>query len=140
RAPATTDAALAWLDQRTSDAPFFLWVHFQDPHGPYTPPADCMAALARPVTAEPDLKVGKDERGRGVLPLYQVVDDERRPEIYRQRYDAEIAFFDRELGRLLDGLRSRGVLAHALLVFSADHGESLGEHGYYFSHGQNLQR
>ncbi|MSR61527.1 MAG: hypothetical protein EXS08_03640 [Planctomycetes bacterium] len=139
-APDTTDAALAWLDAHDARRPFFLWVHYQDPHGPYTPPADCLAALARAPTDEPELAVGPDEKGRGALPKYQVVDAERRPEVYRARYDAEIRFFDREFGRLLEGLRARGVLDSALLVFTADHGESLGERGYYFSHGQHLHR
>ena len=77
---------------------------------------------------------------RGALPPYQVVDDERRPEVYRQRYEAEIRAFDRELGRLLDDLRARGLLARTTLAFTADHGESLGENGWWFTHGQTLQR
>jgi arylsulfatase len=138
-APETTDAALAWLDGRARTGPFFLWVHYQDPHGPYTAPEDCLRPPA-PGANEPELAPGADNTGRGTLPSYQVVDGERRPAAYRARYEAEIRYFDRELGRLLDGLRARGVLEHALLVFTADHGESLGEHGYFFSHGQNLHR
>ena len=139
-APATTDAALAWLDERTDGRPLFLWVHFQDPHGPYTAPLDCLVEPASDGAAEPELTPGADQVGHGTLPAYQVVDDERRPAVYRARYEAEIRFFDRELGRLIDGLRARGWLERALLVFTADHGESLGEHGYYFSHGQNLHK
>jgi arylsulfatase A-like enzyme len=44
-------------------------------------------------------------------------------------YDAEIGFVDRELGRLLDGLESRGLAQRTLTVIVADHGEGLGEHG-----------
>jgi arylsulfatase len=138
-APATTDAALAWLDARERDAPFFLWVHYQDPHGPYTAPALLVDACGIDAS-EPALAVGTDQRGQGVLPAYQVVDDERRPAAYRARYDAEIRFFDRELGRLVDGLRARGILERALVAFTADHGESLGERGWYFSHGQHLHQ
>jgi arylsulfatase A-like enzyme len=142
----TTDAALGWLDGREghdAERPFFLWVHYQDPHGPYTPPPECYvppSATDEGTEGEPALGVGRDQRGRGVLPAYQVVDEERRPEVYRARYEAEIRYFDRELGRLLEGLRARGLLERALVVFTADHGEALGEHGYYFSHGQNLHR
>jgi arylsulfatase len=139
-APETTDAALAWLDARRGEHPFFLWVHYQDPHGPYTPPDELLAEFAPEPRGEAALEPGHDETGRGALPAYQVIDAERRPEVYRARYEAEIRLFDRELGRLLDGLRARGVLERALLVFTADHGESLGEHGYYFSHGQHLHR
>jgi arylsulfatase len=135
----TTDAALAWLERAPPGRPFFLWVHYQDPHGPYTPPG----ALPDPARAAPDeaeLEVGPDEKGRGALPRYQVVDGERRPSVYRARYEAEIRFFDRELGRLLDGLRARALHERALIAFTADHGESLGERDFYFSHGQHLHR
>jgi arylsulfatase len=135
----TTDAALAWLDGRGEERPFFLWVHYQDPHGPYTPPAEFLRA-SEAENGERELSVGDDERGHGALPRYQVIDEERRPSAYRARYEAEIRYFDRELGRLVSGLERRGILAHALLVFTADHGESLGEHGYYFSHGQHLHQ
>jgi len=139
-APATTDAAIAWLDARSDARPFFLWVHYQDPHGPYTPPADCLGAEDGATDGEPRLEVGTDQRGAGTLPEYQAVDDERRPAVYRRRYEAEIRFFDRELGRLLGHLRATGELERALVVFTADHGESLGERGFFFSHGQHLHR
>ena len=138
----TTDAALAWLAGRPSDSSFFLWVHFQDPHGPYTPPAEFVQRFQRPLGDEPPLEPApeKDQRGHNTLPGYQQLGDERRPETYRIRYDAEIAYFDQELGRLLEGLRASGLDQDALIVFTADHGESLGEHEYWFSHGQHLHR
>jgi len=138
-ADATTDAALAWLDGRSGARPFLLWVHYQDPHGPYTPPREMLGDIAT-AADEPELPVGPDERGQGALPRYQVVDGERRASVYRARYEAEIRFFDRELGRLLDGLRARGLLERVLIAFTADHGESMGERGYYFSHGRHLHR
>ncbi|HRG16028.1 MAG TPA: sulfatase-like hydrolase/transferase [Pseudomonadota bacterium] len=44
-------------------------------------------------------------------------------------YDAEITYADRQLGRLIDALRASGELDRTLVVLTADHGESLGEHG-----------
>jgi arylsulfatase A-like enzyme/Tfp pilus assembly protein PilF len=44
-------------------------------------------------------------------------------------YDAEIMGVDRQIGRIVETLRSRGVLDDTLLIVTADHGESLGEHG-----------
>jgi arylsulfatase A-like enzyme/Flp pilus assembly protein TadD len=83
-----TDAARAWLAKRPADKPFFLWVHYYDPHAPYDPP--------------------------GVDP--QAGD--------RQRYAGEVAYMDREIGRLLAGLP-----ANSLIAAVGDHGEALGEHG-----------
>jgi arylsulfatase A-like enzyme/tetratricopeptide (TPR) repeat protein len=44
-------------------------------------------------------------------------------------YDGEIAFVDRELGRLLEELDTRGDTPRTIVLVTADHGESLGEHG-----------
>ncbi|MEA2558560.1 MAG: choline-sulfatase [Acidobacteriota bacterium] len=83
-----TDAVLAWLAKRPADKPFFLWVHYYDPHAPYNPP-------------------GVDPRAGD-----------------RQRYAGEVAYMDREIGRLLARLP-----ADALIAAVGDHGEALGEHG-----------
>lgn len=50
-------------------------------------------------------------------------------------YDGDIAWTDAEIGRLLDGLRELGLEDDVLIVVTADHGESLGEHDYWFDHG-----
>jgi arylsulfatase A-like enzyme len=52
----------------------------------------------------------------------------------RDLYDGEVAYLDRQIGRLLGFLESRGLLENTLLVVVADHGESLGEHGILFRH------
>ena len=90
----TADRALAWLEEgQKTRQPFFLWVHFFDPHQPYNLRSFDLAAM----TATP--------------------------------YDAEIAEADRGVGRLIDWLREHGQLDDTLVVLTADHGESLGEHG-----------
>jgi hypothetical protein len=53
-------------------------------------------------------------------------------------YDGEVAYADREVGRLLDGLRRAGRLENAYIVFTSDHGENLGEAGLYFEHGPSV--
>ena len=140
-AATTTDAALAWLDAhgRAEDR-FFLWIHYMDPHGPYVPAPEDLARLERPPTDEPLVPLGETLLGRGQIPSYQNLDGERRPEIYRARYDAEIAGFDRGFGRFVEGLKARDLWSDSLVILTADHGESLGEHGYWFCHGENVHR
>jgi arylsulfatase len=138
-ATATTDAAMEWLAGRPRDRRFFLWVHYQDPHGPYTPPPEIARDLDRPASDE-TLPIGHTQRGLGQIPQYQNLSDERRPDVYRARYDGEIRYFDREFGRLIQALTAEGVLADTLVIVTADHGESLGEHGQYFCHGENVSR
>ncbi len=48
------------------------------------------------------------------------------------RYDQELSFMDRALGRLLDALREDGALDHTIVIFAGDHGEAFGEHGNHF--------
>ena len=136
-----TDAVVAWMDARKpGDDRFFLWVHYMDPHGPYTPPAEDLAAFARDHAGEPDLPLAPGHSGSGGIPVYQALDGVRRAGDYVDRYDAEIHAFDAQVGRLVDELRERQWLDDSLFVFTADHGESLGEHGYWFCHGETLHR
>jgi arylsulfatase A-like enzyme len=110
-----TDRAIGWLDEQNGE-PFFLWVHYFDPHTPYR--------LVR----------GFEELGpaRGV-------EAEALPRRKKEavRYDSEIAFTDAQMGRLIGQLRQRGWLEETLLVYTADHGEAFGEHGYK-GHGRRV--
>ena len=106
RANATTDAALEWLSTRRDDSqPFFLFTHYFDPHAPYTPPREIADRFEIDLDRSPDLS-----------------DNIRR-------YDAEIAFADEQLGRLLDLLEAIGKSGSTLVVVTADHGEGLMDHG-----------
>jgi arylsulfatase len=137
----TTDAAIRWLsaDPERPAKPFFLWVHYQDPHGPYTPREPFASQFATPIAPdEPELPLGADESPKGQIPSIQIVGGERHASSYRDRYDAEIREFDEAFGRLLDWLREHGLYEDTLIVLTADHGESLGEHGIWFAHGENL--
>jgi arylsulfatase len=131
----TTERALTWLKNRDS-RPFFLWVHFQDPHGPYTPPPKYRARF-RP-EFRPDerpLPVVKEATGFNGIPAYQRLGRARHPSIYEARYAAEIAYADHWIGKLIEHSDALSSDAGAIIVFTADHGESLGEEGRYFSHG-----
>jgi choline-sulfatase len=98
RADDTTRSALEWLGDRPADQPYFLWVHYFDPHYTYDSP---LAAL---------------------------------PKFAGRPYEAEIAFVDAELGKLLTALAARGDHRRTLIVVTSDHGEGLGDHGESF-HG-----
>jgi hypothetical protein len=55
----------------------------------------------------------------------------------RSLYDGEIAYTDRAVGALIEGLEERGLLENSLLVFLSDHGEEFFEHGG-FEHGHTM--
>jgi arylsulfatase len=130
-AAATTDAALAWA--RVVRAPWFLWVHYQDPHGPYEPPG---APPARDPPGAEALPLLADHSGLGGIPAYQQLSGARSPEAYARRYLDEVRHLDLHVARLVAGLDALG--ARPALLFTADHGEAFGEDGYWFAHGHSL--
>jgi arylsulfatase A-like enzyme len=107
-----TDDALEWLEgNRTKRAgnPFFLWVHYIEPHAPYRFHERYAKRLG--------LDAGRLTKS--------------------DRYDTEVAAVDHAIGRLLEGVRADVPEDELIVVFTADHGESLGEHDYW-GHGRNL--
>ncbi len=115
---------LAWLDTKRGEQPFFLYIHTLDPHAPYEPPADLREQLApglRPKAGTlEDLRRLYSSKGKRRARMIDEVS---------LLYDAEVAANDRSFGALLDALRERGLYDETLIVFVADHGEELGEHG-----------
>ena len=137
----TTDAAIRVIDGLDTDAErVFLWVHYQDPHGPYTPPADWRDRYLDPNPRGDAVQLERspDRRGDGAIPAYQFLEGRRDPAWYVAGYDGEVGFADLQIGRLLDSLRERELLEESVVVFTADHGEGLGEHDYWFAHGEHL--
>jgi len=139
RAGYVTDEALAWLRRRPEDRPFFLWVHYVDPHARYQPPApfheqfvgDRFYSGERRVPLHP----GRDDDMDGI-PARSHLGTRDEVDYYVAQYDAEIRYNDREIGRLLRALDETGLRDRTVIALSADHGESLGDHRYYFDHGR----
>ena len=95
------------LDELARDErPFFLWIHYWDPHDPVKlPPAENLP---------PSLP--RDASGL-LLPT-------------RELYAAEVAYVDLQFARVLQDLEQRGELDDTIVVVVADHGEGLGDHGW----------
>lgn len=129
-----TDEAIRWVGEIPADQPFMLWAHYMEPHGPYIPPQK-YATLFAGQYASKRLTVKE-------IPHYQLQYDTASTHLitdhgfYMAQYDREIRYLDDELGRLFDALDRTGRREQTLVVFTADHGESLGEHDYYFEHGR----
>jgi len=131
----TTERALLFLKNRDS-RPFFLWVHYQDPHGPYTPPTEFKGRFQPEFKPnEKPLPILDALSGSNGIPAYQVLDGIRRPSIYEMRYAEEVAYADHWIGELVSQVDANASDAGTVIAFTADHGESLGEEGLYFSHG-----
>jgi arylsulfatase A-like enzyme len=136
RTRAITADGVRFLAQATPNRPFFLWLHYVNPHAPYDPPAPWDTAFLDADAA----------RGRRLSPVDDfhggVPRQWARPGKtlgwYVAQYDGEIATVDAEVGKVLDALSASAVREETLVVLTSDHGESLGEHEYFFDHGENL--
>jgi len=128
------------LERASRDGrPWFLWVHYLDPHAPYSPPGAWAGKFQGDERFDPSRKIeiaAKPKQQMLGIGKSQVVDGHTDLAFYVARYDAEIAYTDHQIGLLLEAMGKRKLLAKTLTAFTADHGESLGEHGYYFDHGR----
>jgi len=141
-----TDYALALLEEHAANgegtngngsAPLFLFVNYFDPHAPLQAPEELQERMGVPALREALAgspvwqRIAAGEKGwEEVVQEDRSVRDAGR-ELARALYRAEVAFMDRQVGRLLDGLRRHGLYDEAMIVVVADHGELLGEGGYY---------
>lgn len=159
-ADAVTAAALAHVDDLlgrdgADEARFFLFAHYFDPHAPYAPPASEVARY------RPGLEVGgfaaietavrqQQERAIGrALGQSEVINEGLSEGLLRgasgaptevgralaKLYAGEVTALDRGVGALLAGLTRRGLLDDALVIVTADHGETFWEHGNAWNHG-----
>jgi len=126
---------LTWLETAVRDPsrPWFLYVHYMDPHWPYVPPLE---------TARRFWRAGDIDVAAAMQPLNRRVRQEATlsaTEVAQSvdLYDGAIAHFDAQLGELLAALRQRGALAHTVVCVTADHGEEFADHGG-FRHARTL--
>ena len=130
-----TDAFVNWAGDIPRGKPFFAYVHTIHPHNPYEAPFPFDHTFlpleqrdrAEDLSTEALLDFAHGERQMGVDTLQRMHDF----------YDGDILYNDLELGRLLAWLRSAGRDRDTVIVFTADHGEELADHGGLL-HGYTL--
>jgi arylsulfatase A-like enzyme len=96
-----------------ADKPFLLYLHFLDPHDPYDPPE----AFRQKFTDSP---LGYSAPGRS----YGATEQKKI-----NLYDAEIAYLDSQLGKLIEHFKAKGIYEDLTIIVVADHGEQFMERG-----------
>lgn len=132
----TTDAALDLLDD--TEAPWYLHTHYWDTHIPYNPtvsPSDFIRDRTYEdgdVTLQEAMEPIRDSRWAEELD--RAVGHADTIGDVKRLYDAAVWYADKQFGRLVDELKRRGEYEDTLIILTADHGESLTEHGILFEH------
>jgi arylsulfatase A-like enzyme len=120
-----TDVANRAVDvlDRIGDRPFFLFLHFYDPHWHYEPPENTRTIFDKPYTGTLTGRLQdfshRDRKSVSPADLAHLI----------ALYDGEVRYVDDELGRVFDHLRARGLDRGTLVVVTSDHGEEFLEHG-----------
>ncbi len=136
RTEAITRRGIQYLQSKGRNGGFFLWLHYVNPHAPYTPPAPFDTAFRR--LSKPDRTLKVVDGFFGGIPKQWAIPGKTRLSDYVNAYDGEIAYADTQVGEVLRALDATGDLSRSTVIVSSDHGESLGEHDYYFDHGADL--
>jgi arylsulfatase A-like enzyme len=117
------DRAQTWIDS-VGQQPFFLWLHFMDPHAPYYPTEQALEMLGERLTPSRAIYLNESWNRSDI--------GSRRLRHYRRDattlYDAGIRWVDTQLSRLAETLRRTGHWENCILALTADHGEEFLDH------------
>lgn len=139
------ELATRWLDTNPMpDGPLFLEIGFPGPHPPYDPTPEAAEPyldrdLPEPIRSEADLasqpppfKAMREHNERvdhdSVVHQVEAPADAR----HRQRayYYGNVSMIDEQVGQIMDALEANGYLDDAVVIFTSDHGDALGDHGH----------
>jgi arylsulfatase A-like enzyme len=115
--------ALSWLEKQKKKDNFMLWLDCFDPHEPWDPPSPYNRMYT-----DPNYK-GKDI----IHPIPGKVEGYLTPEELhhiKKLYAGKVTLCDRWVGFFLDEVRRMGLYDNTMIIYTSDHGEPFGEHGY----------
>lgn len=131
--------AIPWL-RAHADEPFFLFIHYWDPHWPFSPPEHYRHLFYQGNPTDPNNRsldaywkhpLGAIARDTWLRTSEGLITD---AEYVATLYDQEIRHLDDGVAELVQALDDAGLAEDTLVIFTADHGESLTEHGIFFDH------
>lgn len=121
--------AIDYLEQHRNQ-PFALWTSFQEPHSPYDFPLEDRGRFDPDGFPVP--RVGPEDAWQIPLVFRDLTNDEKRGIV--AAYYTSVSFLDRNVGRMLDALRRLHLEEDTFVIYMADHGYDLGQHGRFEKH------
>jgi arylsulfatase A-like enzyme len=137
RTEAITRFAEELLARKDDPRPFLLWLHYVNPHTPYDPPPELLKRFQGDGLVPRGSEIPRVVGFHGGVNRKLAIEGAAWGD-YVDRYDAEIMVADQHVGRVLKSLGQSAYSGTTMVAFTSDHGESLGEHEYYFDHGDDL--
>ena len=122
-----------WLRKLKHDRPFFAYVHYREPHGPFNPPESFKNYFRDPNYTR--FKDASDEVRRK-LRTGELVETQADRDFIKASYDENLRYGDFEVGRVIEELKQLGMYDRTILIITADHGEAFWEHNFQ---GHNSQ-
>ena len=139
-AESVTDRALEVLAEAEEGKPWYAQIHYYDPHAAYSPPESYLEGIEELEPIEYDLTdIDSINEMRAVESELTPAERELIAEHAQLYYRGEVRYLDDQIARLFDGLDEMGMLDGTLVLFVADHGEQLFDHGQ-FQHLRDLFR
>jgi len=134
----TRDRALEFLERRDPTRPFFLYVSFDKPHPPITPPSE-FYELYRDVEFDPpvmgewlsDKLPSRIQHLRNANNWPDIAEHPRQIQQTLRGYAAAVTHIDSAVGTIIGQLRELGELEDTWILFTSDHGDQLFEHGSF---------
>jgi choline-sulfatase len=127
------------IARQRADQPFLLFVSFTNPHDPWEIPARHWDRYRREDIDDPSVPAiplpGADPHSRRLRAMCQVDSAGLTPELIRRArhgYYAAVSYLDERVGEVLTALRDSGLAERTTVLFTADHGEMLGERGLWY--------
>lgn len=108
-----------------NERPFFMFLHYEEPHEPYRPPERYNRYLPEGVSKQAAQQVNQD-RWKYFANLVSMTEQDF--EILTALYDAEITYLDMQIAEVLRWLEHSGLLDQTMVIITADHGENIGDH------------
>ena len=129
-----TDSAVQFIENYDQTNPFFLYLSFTSPHDPRTPPGEYATMYPPAEVPVPENFYPEHPFDNGEMRIRDEVlaPFPRTPEIVQQHiadYYGMITSQDAEMGRLLNTLEANGHLDNTIVIYTADHGLAVGQHG-----------
>jgi len=131
-------AAIPWIRDHVGED-FFLFLHYWDPHGLYKPPDEYRRLFYDGDECDPDNRSLDALKGHPIWAFTKkqvdaIGEDITDIEYIVAQYDGEIRYADDQFQHLLDALEDNDLTDDTSIILTSDHGESLGEHDFYFDH------